>query len=53
MRIESVITALKEIPWGSVLMVAGDLNENLEQHEGDQRDEEIAAMLPVAVLEEM
>ena len=35
--IESVVASLEERPWGSELLVAGDLNENLEQPERDQR----------------
>ena len=35
--IDSVVTALKECPRGSKLLVAGDLNVNLEDPEGDHR----------------
>ena len=37
--IESVVAALKDRHRGLDLLVAGDLNANLEQPEGDQREE--------------
>ena len=37
--IESVVAALKDRHQGLDLLVAGDLNANLEQPEGDQREE--------------
>ena len=37
--IESVIAALNERPWGAELLVAGDLNINLAEPEGDHREE--------------
>ena len=45
MTIESVAAELKERPWGLVVMVVGNLNANLDQPKGDQREEEIAAVL--------
>ena len=37
--IESVVAALKERPRGAKLLVAGDLNVNLADPEGDWREE--------------
>ena len=51
--IESVIAALKECPQGSELLVAGDLNTNLDQPEGDWMEEDIAEALTASVLEDM
>ena len=51
--IESVVAALKERPWGSELLVTGDLNEKLDHPEGDRREEEITAALTAAGLEDM
>ena len=51
--IESVIAVLKERPQVLELMVAGDLNSNMEQPEGYWREEDIVAALTVAGLEDM
>ena len=53
MTIYSFIAALKERPRGSELLVAGDLNVNLDQLEGYLREEDIAAALTEAVLEDI
>ena len=45
LTIEIVVVFLKEHPHGLELVVAGDLNANLQQPEGHQREEEIAAAL--------
>ena len=45
LTIESVFTVLKERPRGAELLMRGDININLEELEGDWREEEIAAML--------
>ena len=37
--IESVVAELKECPQGADLMVAGDLNFNLAEPEGDWRED--------------
>ena len=51
--IESVVAALKERPRGSEMLVAGDLNANLDHPEGYRREEEIAAALIEAGFEYM
>ena len=51
--IESVVSALKERPQGTELLVAGDFNVKLLEPEGDQRGEEIAAALATERLEDM
>ena len=51
--IYSAITALKELPWGDKLLVAGDLNVNLAEPEGDWRVEEIVAALTTEGLEDI
>ena len=51
--IESFVAALKERPWGAELLVAGDLNINLEEPEGNWKEEETAEVLMTAGLEEM
>ena len=53
LTIESVIAALKDFPRGSELLVTGDLNINLEDPEGDRREEGITAALTTAGLEDM
>ena len=39
---------LKESPQVSELLVAGDFNSNLDQFEGDQREEEIVSRMTLA-----
>ena len=51
--IESVVAELKECPRGAKLLVAGDLNVNLEEPEEYQREEKIVAALTTAWLEDM
>ena len=51
--IDIVVEALKERPRGSELMVAGDLNINLEDPEEVWREEEIVASLITSGLEDM
>ena len=51
--IESVVAALKELPMGAELMVAGDFNANLAEQEGDRRGEDIAAAMTTEGLEDM
>ena len=53
LTIDSVITALKERSWVSELLVAGDLNANLDKPEGYWREEEIAPALKTVGLEEI
>ena len=48
--IESVIAALKNRPRGSDLLVAADLNANLDKQEGYWREEEIMSALTAAGL---
>ena len=43
--IESIVAALKDQPRGAEMLVAGDLNVNLSEPEGDRRGEEISAEL--------
>ena len=50
---ESVIAALKERPRGAKLLVAGDFNVNLEDPEGDHREEDITAAMATEGLEDM
>ena len=45
MTIESVVVALKELPRGAKLLVAGDFNVNLVEPEGDRRGEDIVAAM--------
>ena len=45
LKIESVIAALKECPWGTELLVARAFNVKLLELEGDRRGENIAAIL--------
>ena len=51
--IERVVKALKEKPPGSALVVAGDLNTDLGEMDGDRRGAEISAALTEARLEDM
>ena len=53
LTIESVVAALIEHPQGSELLVAGYFNADFAQPEGAIREEEIAAALMTAVLEDM
>ena len=53
LTIESVVTALKERPRGTALLVAGDLNTTLTDPENDRRGAEIVAALTEAVLEDI
>ena len=53
LTIESVITALGEIPQGSELLVDGYFNAKLARPEGADKDDEIAAYLAVAGLKDM
>ena len=43
--IDSVIAALKERPSGAEMLVAGGVNVNLVEPEGDRRGEDIAASM--------
>ena len=45
LTIKSFVAALKERPWGTALIVAGDLNTTLFSPEKDRRGTEIAAAL--------
>ena len=45
LTIEIVISAIKEIPMGAKLLVAGYFNSNLAEPEGDRRGEDIAAAM--------
>ena len=51
--IERVVTALRDIPKGTTLIVAGDLNTDLEDSESDRRRTEIAAAMTAAGVEDM
>ena len=51
--IESVVAALKDRPKGTALVVAGDLNTELEDPENDRRGMEIAAAMTAAGMEDM
>ena len=51
--IESVVTALKERPRGTALVVTGDLNTILDDPESDRRGKDIAEALTDAGLEDM
>ena len=53
LTIERFVEALREIPKGAELLVAGDLNINFVALEGDRREEYIAATLGTEVLEGM
>ena len=52
-KIERFVEALKERPKGAELLVAGDINVNFTEPEGDRRGEDIAAALATEVLEDM
>ena len=51
--IDRFVEALKERPEGAELLVAGDMNVNLAEPEGDWREEDIAATLATEGLEDM
>ena len=51
--IERVVEGLEERPKGTELLVAGDMNVNLAEPEGDRREEDIAATLATEGLEDM
>ena len=51
--IERVVEALRESPKGAELLVAGDLNINFAEPEGNRREEDIAATLVTEVMEDM
>ena len=51
--IERVVKALTDKPAGSALIVAGDLNTDLGEVEGDRRGTEISAEMTEAGLEDM
>ena len=51
--IESVFAALKECPWGAELLVAEYLNINIEDPEGDQREEDNSEELKTTGLKDM
>ena len=53
LTIESVVAALKELPRGAELLVAGYFNVNLVDLEGDRRGEDIAAAMATVSLEDM
>ena len=53
LTIESVVAALKERPRGAKLLVAGDLNINLEDPEGYCREGGSMAALMTSVLEDI
>ena len=51
--IERVVEALRERPKGAEMLVAGDMNINLEEPEGNRREEDIAATLATEGMEDM
>ena len=51
--IERVVEALRERPEGAELLVAGDLNINFAEPEGNRREEDIAEALATEALEDM
>ena len=53
MTIERVVEALRERPKVADLLVAGDLNINFAEPEGDQREKNIATTLATEGLEDM
>ena len=53
LTIDRVVEALKVLPKGAELLVAGDVNANLAAPEGDRRGEDIAAALATKGLEDM
>ena len=53
LKIENAAAALKDLPRGAKVLVAGDLNANLDQTEGYQTEKEIAATLTATILKGM
>ena len=53
MTVERVVEALKDLPKVAELLVAGDMNANLADPEGDRREEDIAATMATEGLEDM
>ena len=53
LTIESVVAALKERPRGAELLVAGDLNVNLSDPEGDRRGEGFAGAMETEGIEDI
>ena len=53
LTIDRVIAAPKDRPKGTALVVAGDLNKELEDPENDRRGPEIAAAMTAAGVEDM
>ena len=53
LSIESVVAAIKYHPRGSKVLVVEDLNINLEEPEGDWREEYIVEVLTMTRLEEV
>ena len=53
LTIERVVKALRERPKGAELLVAGDLNINFAEPEGDRREEDIEATMTTEGLEDM
>ena len=53
LTIDRVVEALKECPKGAELLVAGDMNVNIEDSEGDQRKEDIVATMATEGLEDI
>ena len=53
LTIERVVKSLKERPKVAELLVAGNMNVNLAETEGDRREEDIAATLATEGLEDM
>ena len=51
--IERVVAAIRDRPKGTALVVAGDLNTDLEDSENDRRGTEIAAAMTAAGVEDM
>ena len=51
--IERVVEALRERPKGAELLVAGDLNINIADPEGDRREEDTETTIATEVLEDM
>ena len=50
---ERVVEAFKERPKGAELLVAGNMNANLAEPEGDRREEDITATLETEGIEDM
>ena len=51
--IDRVVAALRDRPKGTALVVAGDLNMDLEDSENDRRGTEIAAAMTATGVEDM